>query len=113
MGEIIPLSKIDKYVAPNTATLVGGSFDLFNVSYLRFLKDCSDCGRPLVVIIQSDSSVRIRKGFNRPVVGQKHRAEIVAALCFVDYVIVLPKPPHHKKYLAKIKPKIYPKMVRS
>lgn len=105
--KIITLSKLKKELKPHTATLVGGVFDLFHVGHLRYLRKCSEVGRPLVVIVQADKTVRIRKGFNRPIVSEKRRAEIVAALEFVDYVLILDKPSHYEKYLKVIQPKHY------
>lgn len=105
--KITTLSKLRKTLKPHKATLVGGVFDLFHVGHLRYLRKCSEVGRPLVVIVQADKTVRIRKGFNRPIVSEKRRAEIVAALEFVDYVLILDKPSHYEKYLEIIKPRNY------
>ncbi len=105
MEKIIKLSQIKKFIRPNIATLVGGSFDLFHVGHLRYLEEASKCGRPLVVIVQTDKMVSIRKGLNRPIINQQHRAEIIASLQCVDYVIILDKPSHYGKYLKIIQPK--------
>jgi len=107
VGKIVKLSEINRFVKPFTATLVGGVFDLFHVGHLRYLRRCSEIGRPLAAIVQSDKTVRVRKGFNRPVIEEKRRAEIVAALGFVDFVLILDKPSHYEKYLEIIKPKYY------
>ena len=105
--KIITLAKLKKKLKPHTATLVGGVFDLFHIGHLRYLRKCSEVGRPLIVMVQADKTVRIRKGFNRPIVSEKRRAEIVAALEFVDYVLILDKPSHYEKYLEIIKPRNY------
>lgn len=107
MGEIIRLRNVNNLIEPNTATLVGGVFDLFHVGHLKYLKDCSNLGRPLIVIVQADKTVKIRKGFNRPIISQNARAEIVASLKFVDYVMILDKPSHYDKYIETIKPKTF------
>lgn len=109
--KIVTLKKLRKLLKPNTATLVGEVFDLFNIGHLRYLRECSKIGRPLVVIVQADKKARIRSGFNRPVVSEKYRAEIIAALEFVDFVLILDKPSDYGKYIEIIKPKnfIYPK----
>ncbi|MCJ7804634.1 adenylyltransferase/cytidyltransferase family protein [Patescibacteria group bacterium] len=107
MGTITTLTKLQKTLRPHTATLVGGVFDLFHVGHLRYLRKSSELGRPLVVIVQADKTVRIRKGFNRPIVSERRRAEIVAALGFVDFVLILDKPSHYEKYLEIIKPRYY------
>ncbi len=105
MGKITTLSEIEKEIKPNTATLVGGGFDLFHVGHLRYLKKSSNFGRPLVVVIQSDKVVFVRKGFGRPIIGEKQRAHLVSAIECVDYVLILDKPSHYDGYLKKIKPK--------
>lgn len=109
--KIINISKLKKILKPFTATLVGDVFDLFNVEHLRYLRKCSKVGRPLVVIIQADKTAEIRSGFNRPIMNEKQRAEIVAALEFVDFVLILKKPSDYEKYLRIIKPRsyVYPK----
>jgi len=103
--KIINLRQINKLIKPYTATLVGGVFDLFHVGHLRYLKAASKHSRPLVVSVQSDKTTRIRKGFNRPIINQEQRAEIIAELEFVDYVLILDKPSHYDKYLEILKPK--------
>ncbi len=109
--KIVNLSKLNKILKPYTATLVGGVFDLFNAEYLRYLRECSKVGRPLVVIVQADKTARIRSGYNRPIMNERQRAEIIAALEFVDFVLILAKPSDYEKYLKIIKPRnyIYPK----
>lgn len=105
MGKIIKLGQVKSSINPNTATLVGGAFDLFHVGHLRYLARASECGRPLVVIVQTDKMVSIRKGLNRPVINQNHRADIIASLYFVDYVLILDRPAHYEEYLEVIQPK--------
>ena len=105
--KIVTLTKLKKTLKPYTATLVGDVFDLFNIEHLRYLRECSQVGRPLVVIVQADKTAKIRQGFNRPIIREKHRAEIIAALEFVDFVLILEKPSDYEKYLKIIKPRNY------
>lgn len=109
--KIITLSKLIKKIQPFTTTLVGDVFDLLNIEHVHYLRECSKVGRPLVVIVQVDKTAKIRSGFGRPIMNQKQRAEMVAALEFVDFVLILEKPSDYEKYLQIIKPKnyIYPK----
>lgn len=65
-----------------------GVFDLLHVGHVRYLAQARALGDALVVAINSDRSVRELKGPNRPVFEQEERAEIVAALRHVDYVVV-------------------------
>jgi D-beta-D-heptose 7-phosphate kinase/D-beta-D-heptose 1-phosphate adenosyltransferase len=65
-----------------------GVFDLLHVGHVRYLAEARALGDALVVAVNSDRSVRELKGPERPVFDQDERAEILAALRDVDYVIV-------------------------
>lgn len=65
-----------------------GVFDLLHVGHVRYLAQARALGDALVVAINSDRSVRELKGPDRPVFDQAERAEILAALRCVDYVVV-------------------------
>jgi D-beta-D-heptose 7-phosphate kinase/D-beta-D-heptose 1-phosphate adenosyltransferase len=65
-----------------------GVFDLLHVGHVRYLAQARALGDALVVAINSDRSVRELKGSDRPVFDQAERAEILAALRHVNYVVV-------------------------
>ena len=65
-----------------------GVFDLLHVGHVRYLRQARGLGDALVVAINSDRSVRELKGPERPVFDEAERAEIMAALRDVDYVVV-------------------------
>ena len=65
-----------------------GVFDLLHVGHMRYLAQARALGDALVVAINSDRTVRELKGPDRPVFDQAERAEILAALRQVDYVVV-------------------------
>lgn len=65
-----------------------GVFDLLHVGHVRYLTQARALGDALVVAINSDRTVRELKGPDRPVFDQAERAEILAALKAVDYVVV-------------------------
>jgi D-glycero-beta-D-manno-heptose 1-phosphate adenylyltransferase len=65
-----------------------GVFDLLHVGHVRYLAQARAFGDALVVAINSDRTVRELKGPDRPVFDQAERAEILAALRQVDYVVV-------------------------
>jgi D-glycero-beta-D-manno-heptose 1-phosphate adenylyltransferase len=69
-------------------TLANGNFDLLHVGHVRYLQGAKALGGKLVVAINSDDSVRALKGEGRPVMPERERAEIVAALGDVDAVVV-------------------------
>ncbi len=63
-----------------------GCFDLLHVGHIRALEDAAGRGDFLVVGLNTDKSVQRLKGKSHPIVPQDERAEVVAALEFVDYV---------------------------
>lgn len=65
-----------------------GCFEVIHTGHIRCLTRAKKSGDILVVAVNSDSSVRRLKGKNRPVVCEKDRMEIVAALECVDYVVL-------------------------
>jgi D-beta-D-heptose 7-phosphate kinase/D-beta-D-heptose 1-phosphate adenosyltransferase len=65
-----------------------GVFDLLHVGHVRYLAEARSLGDALVVAINNDRSVQELKGPDRPVFDQDERAEILAALRSVDYVVV-------------------------
>jgi D-beta-D-heptose 7-phosphate kinase/D-beta-D-heptose 1-phosphate adenosyltransferase len=65
-----------------------GCFDLLHVGHVRYLQKARKYGDLLVLGLNSDDSVRRLKGEKRPLIGQKERAHILAALDCIDYVII-------------------------
>ncbi len=64
-----------------------GCFDLLHVGHVRYLRQARRMGDLLVVGINTDESVRRLKGPSRPVQPERDRAEILAGLACVDYVV--------------------------
>lgn len=70
-----------------------GCFDLLHVGHTRYLQAAKALGDILVVGVNSDSSVRsLNKSPDRPIVSESQRAEVLAALCCVDYVVMFTEP---------------------
>lgn len=70
-----------------------GCFDLMHIGHIRYLQAARNLGDVLVVGVNSDSSVRtLDKGTDRPIVPDVQRAEVLAALACVDYVVIFPEP---------------------
>lgn len=67
---------------------VNGCFDVLHVGHVRMLQAAKEQGDSLVVLLNSDSSVRKFKGKGRPINSQKDRKEMLEALNCVDQVIV-------------------------
>jgi D-beta-D-heptose 7-phosphate kinase/D-beta-D-heptose 1-phosphate adenosyltransferase len=75
-------------LAGKRLVFTNGVFDLLHVGHVRYLTTARALGDALVVAINSDRTVRELKGPNRPVFDEAERAEILAALRVVDYVMV-------------------------
>jgi rfaE bifunctional protein nucleotidyltransferase chain/domain len=65
-----------------------GCFDILHVGHVRYLQGAKECGDVLVVGVNSDRSVAALKGAGRPILPEEARAELVAALEPVDYVVI-------------------------
>ncbi|MDA8211376.1 MAG: D-glycero-beta-D-manno-heptose 1-phosphate adenylyltransferase [Clostridia bacterium] len=65
-----------------------GCFDILHIGHIRYLQQAKALGDLLVVGINSDESVRALKGEGRPVNDERERAEMIAALECVDYVVI-------------------------
>jgi D-glycero-beta-D-manno-heptose 1-phosphate adenylyltransferase len=68
--------------------LANGVFDLLHVGHVRYLQAASQHADRLVVAVNSDASVRRLKGEGRPILDEGARAELVAALRGVHYVVI-------------------------
>ncbi len=70
-----------------------GCFDLMHIGHTRYLQAARQLGDLLVVGVNSDRSVQaLDKGPGRPIVPEAQRAEVIAALACVDYVVVFSEP---------------------
>jgi D-glycero-beta-D-manno-heptose 1-phosphate adenylyltransferase len=69
-------------------SFANGCFDILHVGHVRYLEEAQTCGDVLVVGVNSDRAVRKLKGQGRPVLPEEGRAELVAALESVDYVVI-------------------------
>ena len=65
-----------------------GCFDILHVGHVRYLREARKTGDVLVLALNSDSSVRAIKGEKRPLVSEQERAEVLAALEFIDFVTI-------------------------
>jgi D-beta-D-heptose 7-phosphate kinase/D-beta-D-heptose 1-phosphate adenosyltransferase len=68
-----------------------GCFDLLHVGHVRSLEQARALGDRLVVALNSDASVRRLKGPDRPLVPARQRAEVIAGLGCVDWVLIFPE----------------------
>jgi rfaE bifunctional protein nucleotidyltransferase chain/domain len=76
--------------AGRSVALANGCFDVLHVGHVRYLQGAKREADRLIVAVNDDESVRALKGPGRPVVGAADRAELVAAIRDVDYVVLFP-----------------------
>ena len=111
--KIYSIGQIKKMVARakkagQTVVTTNGCFDILHIGHVRYLNYAREHGDMLIVGVNSDSSVRSNKGAARPIVPERERAEVVAALRSVDAVFIFSdKTP--EKWLRVLKPHIHVK----
>src|SRR5438876_985604 len=93
IGKILSLDELlgvrkDLRAAGKTLVFTNGVFDLLHVGHVRYLAGARALGDALVVAVNSDGAVRKLKGEGRPIVNERERAEILAALRQVDFVTI-------------------------
>ncbi len=97
MGEILSREQLAGRVRENrvrglTHAFANGCFDLLHVGHVRYLDAARREADRLIVAVNDDRSMRGLKGPNRPILPEADRAELVAALRAVDYVVIFPEP---------------------
>jgi rfaE bifunctional protein nucleotidyltransferase chain/domain len=92
--------------AGRTIAFANGCFDLLHVGHVRYLQGAHAEADRLVVAVNDDASLAGLKGPGRPVLPAGDRAELVAALRGVDYVVVFGEPTV-ERLLSRIKPDVH------
>lgn len=97
MGEILARGELALRVARDRArglsvAFANGCFDVLHVGHIRYIEAAARQADRLIVAINGDESVRRLKGAGRPVMPADERAEMIAALRDVDYVVVFDEP---------------------
>ena len=85
-----------------------GCFDLLHVGHIRYLQKARQLGDALVVGVNGDQSVRALKGESRPLNREADRAEVLAALQCVDFVVIFPGA-RATEFLKRAEPAVYVK----
>jgi rfaE bifunctional protein nucleotidyltransferase chain/domain len=88
--------------------LTNGCFDLLHVGHVRYLAAARALGDSLAVAINGDESVRELKGEGRPLNREADRAEVVAALESVNYVVIFDEV-RAAQLFEKVRPEVYVK----
>ena len=92
--------------AGKTIAFANGCFDLLHVGHVRYLQAAAAEGDRLVVAINDDRSVAALKGPRQPILPQAERAELVAALSAVDYVVLFGDA-DVERLLTRLKPDVH------
>lgn len=110
MGKITDIKHISKvledYKGEKIVVLCHGVFDLLHIGHIKYFEEAKSMGDVLVISITPDRFVN--KGPHRPVFSEKFRAEAIAALGMVDYVVINEWPTAIET-IKKTKPNIYVK----
>jgi rfaE bifunctional protein nucleotidyltransferase chain/domain len=111
--KIVPVEALLAALRPRRAAgervaLTNGTFDLVHIGHLRSLEQARALGDLLVVGVNSDASVRSYKAPGRPIVPQAERAELIAGLACVDFVVIFDEPTA-ENLLRAVRPDIYVK----
>lgn len=92
--KIVDLESLQKKVNDwkaegNNVVFTNGCFDILHRGHIEYLAKAADCGSRFIVGVNSDSSVKsLEKGSVRPIQDEYSRALIIAAMEFVDAVII-------------------------
>jgi rfaE bifunctional protein nucleotidyltransferase chain/domain len=110
VGRVVDLDTLLSALAdePGRVVTTNGCFDLLHVGHLRLLRQAKAMGDVLVVAVNDDDSLRRFKGPSRPLVPAAERAELVAALDPVDYVVLFSEDTPERT-LAAIRPAVHVK----
>ena len=113
MGELVSQTEIIDIVRKGkqkekTYVATNGCFDILHVGHVRYLKKTKSLADYSIVMLNSDKSVKLIKGEDRPINCEEDRAEILNALSSVDYVVLFEER-SPAKLLEAIKPDIYTK----
>ena len=111
MGRVLTESELaaavaDDRAAGRTIAFANGCFDLLHVGHVRYLRGAAAEADRLIVALNDDASVERLKGAGRPAIPASERAEIIAALDVVDYVVTFADDTV-ERLLARIKPDVH------
>lgn len=91
-----------------TVVTTNGCFDILHVGHVRYLEKTKSFADYLIVLLNSDKSVKSIKGPSRPINNENDRAEILSALRCVDYVVLFDED-SPRNLLDEMKPDVYTK----
>jgi D-glycero-beta-D-manno-heptose 1-phosphate adenylyltransferase len=97
-----------RQAAGERGIFTNGCFDLLHLGHVRYLREARALGDFLILGLNNDEGVRLLKGPGRPLVLERERAEILAALTCIDYVTLFNEP-IAGSLVALLQPAIYVK----
>lgn len=104
LPEILKLVKVWKF-QEKKIVFTNGCFDLLHLGHIDYLSQAAALGNKLIIGLNTDASVSRIKGPSRPITDQQSRAALIAALFFVDAVVLFDEPTP-ADLIAAIKPDI-------
>lgn len=75
-------------MAGNKVVFTNGCFDIIHRGHIEVLARTADLGNKLIIGLNSDQSIQKLKGKNRPIIDEQSRAILLAALSFVDAIVL-------------------------
>ncbi len=114
MDNILTLKQLDRKLKSirkldKSIVLSGGCFDIIHLGHITFLQKAKQKGNVLIVLLESDETIKKLKGSQRPINSQKARAKVLSFLKPVDFVVLLPEVTSDNQYdtlVKTIKPQI-------
>ena len=111
MGKVVTEAELIDAVAREraagrTVAFANGCFDLLHVGHVRYLQGAAAEADRLIVAVNTDASVRGLKGPNRPILPEHDRAELVAAVRGVSYVVQF-SDPNVERLLLLLEPDVH------
>lgn len=95
MKKVLHFTDLDSSIAnirkKGSIALVGGCFDIIHPGHIEFLRKAKNQAYQLFVLLESDESIAIWKGKGRPINTQEKRAQALAQIPYVDYILLLPR----------------------
>ncbi len=104
-GDLVEAVRAER-VSGHTIAFANGCFDVLHVGHVRYLADSKSQAERLVVAVNDDRSVSNLKGPGRPILNAADRAELLAALESVDYVVLF-SDPDVNRLLRLLKPDVH------
>ena len=113
MGQLLRRENVADFVkklhqSGKKVVVTNGCFDILHVGHVRYLQKTKSFADYMIVLLNSDKSVRSIKGPTRPINNEQDRAEVLNALACVDYVVMFDED-SPANLIDEIKPDVYTK----